>query len=325
LRGARLSVPHHKAGDTGMRIVVMGSGGVGGYFGARLAASGEDVRFVARGAHLAAMQRDGLKITSKLGDLTVKPVTASPDPAALGPADLVVIAVKLGDTDSAIAGITPLMGADTSVVSFQNGVGAIDALTKAFGPERVLGGVAQIAAEISSPGSIRHTGTLARLVVGEPKGGLSPRVEAIAAAAKKAGIDVIASDDITRAIWEKFVFLASFSGVTTLARRAKGAIFADPDLKQLYADALSEAVAVARARGAALAPDHAERALKFTDGLPAEMKSSMFGDLERGNRLEVEYLSGAVARLGAAAGVKAPVHQAIYAALKPYMGGRPAA
>jgi 2-dehydropantoate 2-reductase len=308
-----------------MRIVVMGSGGVGGYFGARLAASGEDVRFVARGAHLDAMRRDGLKIESKLGDLVVKPVRASVAPAELGPADLVVIAVKLGDTDSAIEAVRPLMREGTSVVSFQNGVGAIEALTRAFGPAPVIGGVAQIAAEIAGPGHIRQTGTLARLVVGEPNGGSSARVETLVAAAKNAGIDVIASDDITRAIWEKFVFLASFSGVTTLARRPKGVILSDPDLRQLYADALTEAVAVARARGAALPVEHAERALKFTDGLPAEMKSSMFGDLERGNRLEVEYLSGAVARLGAETGVKTPVHQAIYAALKPYMGGRPAA
>ncbi len=308
-----------------MRIVVMGAGGVGGYFGARLAASGEDVRFVARGAHLDAMRRDGLKIDSKLGDLVLKPDRTSADPADLGPADLVVIAVKLGDTDSAIDAVRPLMRDETSVVSFQNGVGAIDALTRAFGAAPVIGGVAQIAAEIAGPGHIRHTGTLARLVVGEPKGGSSARVEALAAVAKKAGIDAIASDDITKAIWEKFVFLASFSGVTTLARRPKGVILSDPDLRQLYADALAEAVAVARGRGAALPVEHAERALKFTDGLPAEMKSSMFGDLERGNRLEVEYLSGAVARLGAEVGVKTPVHQAIYAALKPYIGGRPAA
>jgi 2-dehydropantoate 2-reductase len=310
-----------------MRIVVMGTGGVGGYFGARLAAAGEDVRFVARGAHLEAMRRDGLKIESKLGDLTLKPVKASHDPKDLGPADLVMIAVKLWGTQDAIEAVRPLVGPKTSVVSFQNGVGAIDALTKVFGAAPVLGGVAHIAAVIGAPGVIKHTGTMAKLTIGEPRlqsmgGGTSPRVQAFYDAAKKAGIDIVASEDIEKAIWDKFVFLASFSGVTALTRQAKGPIMADPDMRRLFADAIAEACAVARAKGIKLAPDHEAKALGWADGLPAEMKASMLHDLEAGNRLEVEFLSGAVARLGAAAGVPTPVHRAIYAALKPYAAGR---
>lgn len=311
-----------------MRIVVMGTGGVGGYFGARLAAAGEDVRFVARGAHLEAMRRDGLKIDSKLGDLTLKPVTASHDPKDLGPADLVMIAVKLWGTQDAIEAVRPLIGPKTSVVSFQNGVGAIDALTKAFGKEPVLGGVAHIATVIGAPGVIKHTGTMAKLTIGEPPylqntgGGTSPRVQAIYGAAKKAGIDVVASEDIQKSIWEKFVFLASFSGVTALTRLPKGPIMADPDMRLMFADAIAEACAVARAKGIGLAPDHEAKALGWADGLPAEMKASMLHDLEAGNRLEVEFLSGAVARLGAEAGVATPVHRTIFAALKPYAAGR---
>lgn len=307
-----------------MKIVVMGTGGVGGYFGARLAAAGEDVRFVARGAHLEAMQRDGLKIESKLGDLTLKPVKASPHPAELGPADLVMIAVKLWGTGAAIEAVKPLIGPNTAVVSFQNGVGAVDALTKAFGKGPVLGGVAHIAAVIGVPGVIKHTGTMAKLTIGEPAGGVSPRVRAIYDAAKKAGIDVVASEDIQKSIWDKFVFLASFSGVTALTRLAKGPIMADPDMRRLFADAIAEACAVARAKGIRLAPDHEAKAVGFCDGLPAEMKASMLHDLEAGNPLEVEFLSGAVARLGAEAGVPTPVHRTIYAALKPCAAGRSA-
>lgn len=305
-----------------MRIGVIGAGGVGGYFGARLAAAGEDVRFLARGAHLDAMRRDGLRIDSA-NPVTIKPVRAASDPAALGPEpfDLVMIAVKLWATEAAIASARPLVGPNTAVVSFQNGVGAIDALTQVFGRERVLGGIAHVAASIAAPGVIKQTGAFERLTLGEPAGGLSPRVSAFIETAKRAGINAVAADDIQRAIWDKFVFLATFSGVATLARQPKAAIFGDPDLRQVYADALAEAVAVARAQGVALAPDHYEKTLAFSEALPEAMKPSLLHDFEAGNRLEVEFLSGAVARLGAATGVPTPVHRTIYAALKPYAAG----
>ncbi|HEX9463280.1 MAG TPA: ketopantoate reductase family protein [Alphaproteobacteria bacterium] len=310
-----------------MRMAVIGAGGIGGYFGGRLAAAGADVRFVARGAHLDAMRRDGLRIESPQGDLTVKPVRAAADPAELGPEpfDVVVIAVKLWGTDAAIETARKLVGPKTAVVSFQNGIGAIPALTKAFGPERVLGGVAHIATAIGAPGVIRQTGAMERLTVGEPAGGISPRVTAFVEAAKRAKINAVASDDIHRAIWDKFVFLASFSGVATLTRLPKGKIFADPDLRRLYADALAEAVAVGRAGGINLPLDQAEKTFQFSEGLNDSMKPSLLHDLEHGNPLEVEFLSGAVARLGAEQGVPTPVHRTIYAALKPYAAGQKAA
>jgi len=310
-----------------MRIAVIGAGGVGGYFGGRLAASGEDVAFVARGAHLDAMRRDGLRIESANGNLTVKPVRAAADPAALGPEpfDWVIIAVKLWSTAGAIDTARKLVGPKTAVVSFQNGVGAIPAITQAFGPERVVGGVAHIATAIGAPGVIKHTGAMERFTVGEPAGGLSARVTALVEAAKRAKLNAIASDDIQRAIWDKFVFLATFSGVATLTRLPKAKIFADPDLRRLYADALAEAVAVGRACGVALPADHAEKTMAFSEGLPEAMKPSLLHDLERGNPLEVEFLSGAVARLGAEKGVPTPVHRTIFAALKPYAAGQPAA
>jgi len=299
-----------------MKIAIMGTGGVGGYFGARFASAGADVAFVARGAHLEAMRRDGLNIESRNGDLSLKPVKATDKPADIGPVDLAILTVKLWDTDAAIAAMAPLMGPNSAAVSFQNGVEAVDKLAAAFGRERTLGGVSQIAAIIAAPGVIRHTGAMARLVVGELDGKESARVKALADLAKRANVDLVVSPDIRRAVWEKMVFLATFSGMTSLLRRPKGPIFGDPDTRAMFEAAAAEAVAVARAQGAQLAPDHVAKAMAFGDALPPEMKSSMLGDLERGNKLELPWLSGAIARMGKAAGVPTPVHRFIYSALK---------
>lgn len=299
-----------------MRIAVMGTGGVGGYFGARLAAAGADVSFIARGAHLAAIRRDGLRVTSALGDVHVHPARATDRPADIGPVDMVMFTVKLWDTETAAEQVKPLLGPDTGVVSFQNGVDSAERIERILGPGRAIGGVSHIAAAIAAPGLIRHTGSLARLTVGEWDGSDSRRVAGFVAAAKAAGIDVVQSADIGRAIWEKFVFLAPFSGVTSLLRQPIGAVRADEDGRWLYESAVEEVVAVARAKGVALPEDQVRRVLDFSDGLPAEMKSSMLGDLERGGRLELPWLSGAVVRLGRALGVATPTHRAILAALK---------
>jgi 2-dehydropantoate 2-reductase len=251
-------------------------------------------------------------------------VRASANAAELGPdIDLAVIAVKLWSTEAAIEAVRPVVGPNTTVVSFQNGIGAIDALVTAFGREHVLGGIAHIATAIGAPGVIKHTGTMERLTIGEPGGGISPRVTAIVDMAKRAKLNAIAAEDVQRALWEKFVFLSSFAGETTLTRLPKEPNLADPDMRRLYADALAEVVAVARARGIALPADYAARTLEFSDGLAPAMKASMLHDLEAGNRLELDWLSGAVVRLGEEAGVPTPAHRAIYAGLKPYISGRP--
>lgn len=305
-----------------MKIAVIGTGGVGGYFGGRLAESGSDVWFVARGRHLEEMRRCGLKVKSRLGDILIKPVKATDNTAEIGSVDLVMIAVKLADTDAAIETAKPLLGPDTAVVSLQNGIEAVERLTAAFGKQRVLGGVCHIAAVISGPGIILHTGTMARMTIGEIDGSMSKRLEAIAEACKQAKIDFIATPEIEKAIWHKFVFLSSFSGVTTLTRLPKGPIMAEPETRALLSAAIAEAVAVARARGVKLDDDLVEKLMKFAEGLPDDMKSSMLGDLERGARLELPWLSGTVAKLGASLGVPTPVHKVIYQALKPYAAGR---
>ena len=308
-----------------MKIVLMGSGGVGGYFGARLAANGADVTFIARGEHLAAMRRDGLKVLSANGDLTVKPVKATDDPASVGHADLVMIAVKLWSTDDAARTIAPMMGPNSAVVSWQNGVVAEDILIKHYGKERVIGGVSNIAALIEAPGVIRHNGTMARLIFAELNGKPSKRIDAFAALCKQATIDHVVSDDINRAIWQKFIFLASFSGMTCATRLSIGPIRTDPETRAMLKAALGEVVAIGRAKGVSLPDDQVEQSLTWADNLPPTMVASMLGDLNRGNRLELPWLSGNVVKLGEELGVATPVHKFIFTVLKLHADGKPVA
>ena len=304
-----------------MRIAIMGSGGVGGYVGGRLAASGQDVTFLARGAQLAALRSRGLRIESALGDVSVA-APATDDPAAIGPVDLVLFAVKLYDTAQAAAATRPLIGPETGVVTLQNGVDSVAVLSAALGREHVVGGSAQIAAVIAAPGVIRHTGTMARFLFGELDGARSERVAALAAALAAAGVDHEVSTDIERDIWVKMVFLATFAGLTALIRLPIGRVRADPDTRALYQAGLAEALAVARAKGIALPDDLVARVLARTDQLPAEMKSSLLEDLERGKRLELAWLSGALVRMGLEHAVPTPTHAFITTALKLHADGR---
>jgi 2-dehydropantoate 2-reductase len=304
-----------------MKIAVMATGGVGGYFGARLAAAGEEVHFIARGAHLAAMREGGLQIESANGDLQLRPVKATDDPTRIGPVDIVIFAVKLWDTETAGAACKPLIGKDTAVISFLNGVDSEERLIPILGKKHVMGGVAYIGSTIAAPGVIKHTGTMARLLFGELDGKPSARGEGFLAACQKAGIAAMLSTDIVRDLWAKFAMLASFSGVTALTRRAVGPIRAEPAVLQLLLDAIAEVVAVAKAKGIDLGADFLDKQRAGIAAMPAEMKASMLVDLERGNRLELDWLSGAVVRLGEAAGVPTPVHRFIHTALKLQAGG----
>lgn len=307
-----------------MRIAVMGAGAVGGYFGARLRAAGADVAFLARGRHLAAIRSDGLRIDSATGNLHLRNVTVSDDPAALGPADIVLFAVKLWDTETAAAALAPLIGPETAVITLQNGVTSAQTLIGAVGAPHVAGGVAHIAAQVVGPGLIRHTGNLARLSFGELNGKRSERMSRFHTLASAAGFDAIYSPDILSMIWEKFTFLAPFSGVTALTRQPVGVIRAVPETRALFLDAVAEVAELARRHAVNLGPDIVERIATLIDSLVPEMKSSMLNDLERGGRLELPWLSGAVDRLGHELGVPTPVHRAITAALAPYVNGSPA-
>lgn len=305
-----------------LKILIFGSGGVGGYFGARLAASGTDVTFIARGAHLQAMRTRGLRIESGLGNLVLQPVKASDDPASAGDVDLVMLGVKLWDTEAAAQTLESVIGPETAVVSFQNGVDAVDILTRRLGRARVLGGIAHIAAVIEQPGVIRHNGMLQRLTFGELDGRPSKRTERLYAACRDAGIETILSDSIERAIWEKFVFIVGLSAMTTLTRLPIGPIRAEPLTRELLLNVMREAAAVGHARGVDLPGDTAERQLAFIDTVPPDMIASMLGDLRRGNRLELPWLSGAVVRLGQAFGRETPANRFVHAALTLHADGR---
>ncbi len=305
-----------------MRVAVIGAGGVGGYFGGRLAAAGTDVTFVARGAHRDAIEANGLRLESGHGDVVVAARTVDA-PSEIGPVDVVILAVKLWDTQAAAETIAPLLHDDTAVISLQNGVSKDDVLRETVGKEHVVGGMAYIAAVIDRPGVIRHTGAMQRLVVGEYGGRKTDRVDAFVAACHAAGIDTVLSDDIERAMWEKFVFLVGLSGATSVIRQPIGIIRADAHARTLLHELLRETVDVGRAHGVGLDPTFADDRLAFIDTLSPATTSSMHGDLERGKRLELPWLQGTVVSLGGTAGVETPANAFVRDALSVYVDGKP--
>jgi len=307
------------------RIVVMGAGGVGGFFGAKLASRDNDVTFIARGRHLAAVRESGLRVESGTGAMHVAKAHATDSLDNLPPADVVMFCVKLWDVESAARQIAPLLSDRGVVIPFQNGLESHEILNRVVGPDRVLGGVAYIAATIRAPGVIAHTGTMARLCIGAFPGGPAERADEFAAVCRDANIDIDVSPDIRRALWEKFCFLAAFAGCTCIARQPIGVVRADPDLRATFEGAVAEAWSVGRASGVPLADDYVKAQLTAIDMLPFEMKASMLHDLEAGRRLEAPWLSGAVVRMATETGLTAPISRALYAAVKPYLNGASAA
>lgn len=301
---------------------MMGSGGIGGFFGARLANAGYDVTFIARGAHLEAMRRSGLTIENEpQGDIHVARVKAAADPGEVGPVDIVVLSVKLWDTADAARAIAPMVGPSTGVLSLQNGVVKDDILREHFPAEQVMGGVGYVATHISRPGVIRQTGTMQRVIVGEYDGRASERAKFLHEALVKSGVKAELSDDVRRAIWEKYVFLVGLSATTTTMRKTLGPIRSNAQTRAFLLDVMREVVAVGRALGVALPADFAEQRLAFADTLAVDMTSSMHHDLERGNRLEVNWLSGGVVDLGRKAGVPTPANRAVCDILALHAGG----
>jgi 2-dehydropantoate 2-reductase len=304
-----------------MRIAVVGAGGVGGGFGAALAKAGADVTFIARGAHLAAMKNGGLKVQGGRGDTHLAPTRATDDPAEIGKVDIVLFCVKLWDVESAGQQIKPLIGPDTAVIPLQNGIDAAERLIPILGESAVMGGVAQISASITAPGVIQQVGTFMRMIFGEFDGKLSKRGEDFLALCVKAGFDATLSEQILTELWMKFILLASNAGIMALARQPIGRLRDDPDMRPIFLAAWREAIDVGRAKGVALPADALDKILDFTSHAPPAMKASMALDLDRGNRLEVPWLSGKVAELGRQLGVPTPTHSMMYAMLKPYVMG----
>jgi 2-dehydropantoate 2-reductase len=294
-----------------MRIAVMGSGGLGGYFGARLAQGGAaDVHFVARGKHLEAMRRDGLRIEGP-EPIHARTVHVTDNPAEIGVADVVMLCVKLWDTEQAIEQIRPMVGPATAIISFQNGVLKDQFLRAAFDEHQLMGGVGYVATTIEAPGVIRQTGPMQRLLFGEFDGSRSARGEALLAACLAGGINAELSTDIVREIWQKYVFLVGLSGTTTTIRKPIGPIRSNPQTRAFLHDVMQEVVAVALAHGVSVPEDFAQVRLRLADDVSPDMTSSMHHDLQRGNRLEVRWLSGGVVELGRAKGVPTPLNRAI--------------
>jgi 2-dehydropantoate 2-reductase len=294
-----------------MRIAIMGAGGVGGYFGARLVKGGADVTFIARGAHLAAMRERGLTVESAHEPIHLSKVNVTDDPAGIGPVDMVMFCVKLWDTEPAARSLLPIVTPETGVISFQNGVQKDDMLRPIFGDKALMGGVAYVGTAIGRPGVIVQTGHLQRLVFGEYDGRRSPRAEMFLAACKAGGINAEISDDVRRSLWEKFTVLVAMSGATTSMRHTIGPIRSNPVTREFLLDLAREVVAVGRAHGVNLPADYAEQRIPFFDGWPPDMTASMHHDLQAGKPLELRWLSGGVVDLGAAVGVPTPMNRAV--------------
>lgn len=305
-----------------MRIATMATGGVGGYFGARLAAAGHDVFFIARGAHLDAIRKDGLKVDSPLGNLHITNATATDDPKSVGPVDIVIFAVKLWDTEKAGAMTLPLCGPNTRIMTLQNGIDNIERLSKILGADRVVGGTAQIATVIAGPGHISHTSQFARIRCGRADGKADPYLDAFVAAAKAATIDIDLAPSITTALWEKFVFLVGLSALTAATQQPIASILGNPEQRQWLHDVMAEVVAIGRAKGAALPADYTDDRMQFWATVPPGMKASMAHDRERGNRMELDWLSGKVVALGRELGIPTPANERAYKLLEPYKDGK---
>jgi 2-dehydropantoate 2-reductase len=303
-----------------MKIAVMGAGAIGGYLGARLAAAGAAVTFIARGRHLAAIREAGLAVSSPLGDVCVHPAAATDEPKTIGAVDVVLLATKLYDVEAAVSAIAPLIGDATAIVCLQNGVDAPDLVAARYGPAHVLGAVVMINGEIVAPGAIRHN-ALNRLTVGELDGRPSERLARFVALANAAGIETSESADIRLEIWRKFLLLAPMAAVSAMTRVPLARIRERDETWRLAERAMREVAAVAPTVGVALTEDDVQRTLATVQSMPATWKASLTVDLEHGRRLEIDWLSGAVHRLGRRAGIPTPVHDVALGVLMPHAAG----
>jgi 2-dehydropantoate 2-reductase len=304
-----------------MRFAILGSGAVGGYYGAKLARAGHDVTFIARGAHLQAIRERGLEIKSPMvGDFTVR-ARAEEDTSLVGPVDIVIFAVKAYDNATALPMIAPMLGPGTTVLTLQNGVDSVSEVAAIAGEPRVLGGTTYIATALAAPGLIEQTGTHRRIVFGEVFGDLprsSERVRQIHEALAGADIQAEAVEDGRVPIWEKFIFLVSLAGFTGAARLPIGPLWADAIIKERFLDGCREIERLARAEGVPVAAGVIDNISRYVDGIPGTMRSSLLIDLSMGKRIEVEALQGSVVRRAARTGVPVPIMSTLYAVLKPW-------
>ena len=300
-----------------MRIVVFGTGGVGGYFGGRLAQAGEDVTFIARGEHLRAIRSNGLKVDSPGGDFVINPAKATDNVGEVGATDLVILGVKAWQVPEAARAIKPLVGPNTTVLPLQNGVDAVPQLVEALGSENIAGGLCRIVSYVVEPGHIRHAGFAPTIIIGELDNRRTERIAKIDGVFKHAGLDTTIAGNIQVALWTKFLFIASFSGVGALANAPAGVLRSDPKWRALMQSAMEEIYTLAHARGVDLPSDSVAKVMAAVDGLPDDATSSMQRDIAAGKPSELESQNGAVVRMAHESGVQAPTHTLIYQTLKP--------
>lgn len=300
-----------------MKIAIFGTGGVGGYFGGRLAQTGEDVTFIARGEHLRAIQTTGLKVDSLNGDFLVYPAKATAEVNEVGPVDLVIVGVKAWQVPEAARAMKPLVGPNTTVLPLQNGVDAVSQLTVELAADHVIGGLCKIVSFVVGPGHIRHAGFGPSVVIGEMDNRRTDRIVEIQKTFNHAGVDTTIASDIQVALWMKFLFIASFSGVGAIANASAGTLRTDPELRAQMLRAMEEIYSLAHARGIKLPPDSIETVMAGVNGLPDDATSSMHRDLAAGKPSELESQNGAVVRMARESGVEVPIHELIYEKLKP--------
>jgi len=300
-----------------MRIVVFGTGGVGGYFGGRLAQAGEDVTFIARGEHLRAIKASGLRVDSSGGDFVVYPAKAADNVNEVGETDLVILGVKAWQVPEAARAIKPVVGPKTTVVPMQNGVDAVPQLVDELGHDSVIGGLCRIVSFVVAPGHIRHAGFTPSIIIGELDDKRSDRITRVEEVFRHAGLDITIAADIQVALWTKFLFIASFSGVGAVANAPAGVLRSDPKWRNQMLSAMQEIYALAHTRGVKLPPDSVDKVMAAVDGLPEDATSSMHRDIAAGKPSELDSQSGAVVRMAREAGVEVPTHTLIHETLKP--------
>jgi 2-dehydropantoate 2-reductase len=300
-----------------MRIAIFGTGGVGGYFGGRLAHSGEDVTFIARGEHLRAIRAKGLRVDSQLGDFVVLPAKATDDVNEIGEVDLVIVGVKAWQVPEAARAIKPLVGADTSVLPLQNGVEAVSQLVHELGPDKVIGGLCRIVSFVAGPGYIRHAGFTPSIIIGELDNRQTDRIASIERVFEHADVQITIAPDIQVALWTKFLFIASFSGVGAIANAPAGVLRTDPKWREQILAAMNEIYLLAHAHGIKLPADSIDNAMAAINALPEEATSSMQRDIAAGKPSELESQNGAVVRMASETGIDVPTHALIYETLKP--------
>lgn len=300
-----------------MKILIMGTGGVGGYYGGLLAQQGNEVTFISRGAHLYAIRHEGLKVKSVHGDFHVFPANATEDPAKVEPVDLVLFCVKTYSTDESTEAIRPVVGPETVVLSLQNGVDAAERIGKIVGDAHVIGGATWLSSAVEAPGVIRQISEFRRIVFGELVGGRSERIQSIFEVLNSTGIDVEISENIQKILWTKFVFISAASAFGSLTRLPMGEYRSIPETRRLITGIMQEVEALARAQGILPDPEVVQKSLEFMDNSAPHIKPSMQLDVESGHRTELESMIGVIGRKGRELGIPTPVADFVYASLLP--------